>query len=259
MKPNQQVFSIWTNYDQHFHRHPTTTDRHVASQLAANILCAGPAYYYICELGLRTFSYVSPGLWLVLGADPNSYQLQDLVERVHPDDLPFMARCEELAASFLFERTPPDKMKQYKFSYPLRMRHDDGRFRLILHQAMTIEQDGFGRLSKVLGVHTDISHLVPSMRRRMSVIGMGGEPSYLGIDVYSATDPFGPAPIPHPFTERELQVIRLFAEGRTAAEVGDVLHLATGTVRTHRRNILQKSDCANMTAVVATCIKEGWV
>ena len=260
MSSEKALYSIWSKNENHlFSSRPGSLPAEVASQIVANFLCAGPSYYYVVELGLHRFVHVSPGIAEVLGADPETLQIRDIVERVHPDDLPFFARYEEVAAEFFLRKITPEQRAQYKTSYTMRLRHNDGSYRLILHQAVAIELDRFGRMSRILGVHTDIGHLVSGIKRRLSLIHLGNGPSFLNIDVNRAEDPFCPKASGHAFSMRELQVIRLFAEGHTAEEVAALLHLSAGTVRTHRRNVLQKSGCANMTALVALCMREGWV
>lgn len=259
MTQENAIYSIWNKNRALFSPRPGSLSPEMATQMAANMLCPGPSYYYLCELGSPQFIYISEGIRQVLGVDPATFQVPDFIARLHPEDVPFMARCEEIATTFFMKKIPPEKIMHYKASYTLRVRRQDGDYRLLLHQAMAIEQDGFGRMSRILGVHTDIGHLLGAGKRCVSFIGLQGEPSYLNIDADKADDPFGQAPPPPFFSKRELQVIRLFADGRTAEEVAAALHLSLGTVRTHRRNVLEKSGCPNMTALVARCVREGWV
>ncbi|MCB9036845.1 MAG: PAS domain-containing protein [Lewinellaceae bacterium] len=123
----------------------TTCSRHVPeacrrrspARLCTNFLCAVLSYYYVVELGLHRFVHVSPGIAEVLGADPETLQIRDIVERVHPDDLPFFARYEEVAAEFFLRKITPEQRAQYKTSYTMRLRHNDGSYRLILHQVLS--------------------------------------------------------------------------------------------------------------------------
>lgn len=259
MHKQEIVHSIWNVYDEHMASKSSEDNAAFITQMVANLLCPGPTYFYIFAIGLREFPFVSPGISTVLGISPDHLaHVDDFLERVHPDDLPFMAECEDAICHFLFKKVPLNKMKKYKFSYPIRMRHEDGSYRLILHQALTIAQDGFGRMTKTIGIDSDVGHLVPTVNRRLSIIGLEGEPSYLSIDV-GKPDKLDFRQVKKTFSERELQVIRLFAEGYTAEGVAQTLYLSTGTVRTHRRNVLKKSGCPNMTALVAMCIREGWL
>ena len=59
------------------------------------------------------------------------------------------------------------------------------------------------------------------------------------------------------FSDREVEIIRLLAEGHTARKIADTLHLSPDTVRTHRKNILAKGSCNNTTSLIVKCIKEG--
>ena len=51
-------------------------------------------------------------------------------------------------------------------------------------------------------------------------------------------------------TEREMEIIRLVAEGLSSAEIGEKLFISPRTVDTHRNNILQKLDLPNVAALV---------
>jgi DNA-binding NarL/FixJ family response regulator len=49
------------------------------------------------------------------------------------------------------------------------------------------------------------------------------------------------------FTERELDVLRLLAQGRSNREIGEALYISATTVRSHVSNILLKLNVANRT------------
>lgn len=63
----------------------------------------------------------------------------------------------------------------------------------------------------------------------------------------------------HSYSDQELMVIALIAEGNTNAEVADYLNIAENTVKTHRRNILKKSNAANFYQVISRCIRDGLI
>jgi LuxR family maltose regulon positive regulatory protein len=54
-----------------------------------------------------------------------------------------------------------------------------------------------------------------------------------------------------PLTERELEVLELFAEGLTNREIASRLFLALNTVKAHSRNIYGKLGVHNRTQAVA--------
>lgn len=60
-------------------------------------------------------------------------------------------------------------------------------------------------------------------------------------------------------SKRELEVIRLIAEGLTNPQISEKLFLSPHTVTTHRRNIFQKLGVNNTAAVVLYAVQAGLV
>lgn len=60
-----------------------------------------------------------------------------------------------------------------------------------------------------------------------------------------------------PLTERELDVLKLVAQGMTNQEIADRLYRSEWTVRTHVRNILSKLHLANRTQAALYALREG--
>lgn len=56
---------------------------------------------------------------------------------------------------------------------------------------------------------------------------------------------------------REREVLQLLASGKTSAQIAEALHIATGTVEVHRRNIMRKLDLHNVAALTRYAIREG--
>ncbi|HWM09088.1 MAG TPA: response regulator transcription factor [Solirubrobacteraceae bacterium] len=62
-----------------------------------------------------------------------------------------------------------------------------------------------------------------------------------------------------PLTERELDVARLVAHGRTNIEIGEELFIAAGTVKTHVANIQRKLGARNRVGIAAWAWRAGVV
>lgn len=56
---------------------------------------------------------------------------------------------------------------------------------------------------------------------------------------------------------REREVLQLLASGKTSAQIAEELHIATGTVEVHRRNIMRKLDLHNVAELTKYAIREG--
>ncbi len=58
---------------------------------------------------------------------------------------------------------------------------------------------------------------------------------------------------------RERDVLRLLAEGKTSQQIGEQLHIATGTVDVHRRNIMRKLGLHTVAELTQYAIREGLI
>lgn len=58
------------------------------------------------------------------------------------------------------------------------------------------------------------------------------------------------------FTEREIEVIHLTAQGLKANEIANALFISTRTVNTHKQNIKQKYNFESMMSAILYCIQQ---
>ncbi|MCU9593438.1 response regulator transcription factor [Caldibacillus thermolactis] len=63
---------------------------------------------------------------------------------------------------------------------------------------------------------------------------------------------------PNPLTEREEQVIKLIAEGKTTKEIAKELFITTGTVRNYVSTILDKLHVTNRIEAIKRFREKGW-
>lgn len=60
-------------------------------------------------------------------------------------------------------------------------------------------------------------------------------------------------------SEREMEIIKLVAEGFSNKEVADKLFLSTHTVTTHRKNIMNKLGVNNTAGLVLFAVRENLI
>jgi DNA-binding NarL/FixJ family response regulator len=58
-------------------------------------------------------------------------------------------------------------------------------------------------------------------------------------------------------TAREREVLQLIAEGKSSAEVGQVLYISARTVETHRHNIMEKLEIHSIAGLTKFAIRHG--
>lgn len=60
-------------------------------------------------------------------------------------------------------------------------------------------------------------------------------------------------------TRREVEILKLIAEGQTSSAIAETLCISQLTVETHRRNIIKKFNAPSMTAVIKIAIENSIV
>lgn len=68
-----------------------------------------------------------------------------------------------------------------------------------------------------------------------------------------------PPPADNPLTPRELEILRLVADGVGNAEIAQRLYLGLGTVKGHIRDILEKLSAADRTQAAVTALRRGLI
>jgi len=218
-----------------------------------NFFQAGDYYYYIFNFKTFDLDVVSPGIESVLDYSPADVTLPFLMDKMHPDDMPWFLAFEDKTSHF-FSGLPADKIMKYKNRYDYRLKKKDGTYVRILHQAVIAQMDEDGSLIRTLGVHTDITHLKKDGKPVMSLIGMDGEPSYLDIDIKI---PFIKSK--ETLSAREKQVLALLIEGKVSKEIAGLLNISKQTVDTHRKNMIRKNNLTNTSELVGKAISKGWL
>ena len=255
MKTIKEAKEIWKVFAQEVMPiNPEINDIDL-SNLMGSIYCPGPWYSFIFAINEGKFATMHQNASSIYGIDHKDMELADLIDRIHPDDQDFFLRCEKLVAEFITLQIDPNTMFKYKMVYCYRFRDSTGKYRLLLHQCIAFARGPQGNMTATMGVHTFIDHLISTNNHKLSIIGLDGFPSYLGIDIFSSKNPM--QLLQHPFTKREIEVIRLLSEGLTSGEIAERLFIAPATVRTHRQNILAKAGCKKSSEVVVYCLKQG--
>ncbi|TDO19992.1 LuxR C-terminal-related transcriptional regulator [Pedobacter duraquae] len=220
-----------------------------------NIFHVGDFYYYIFNCATASMELVSDNLSKILGLDDGeSFTIETLLTLIHPEDLPYFLKFEHKVTEF-FNTLPPEKVLKYKVSYDYRIKHKSGHYVRILQQVVTIQSDDTGAVIRVLGVHTDISHLKKTNGSTLSFIGLQGEPSYKDL-LTGETIPISGKSV---FTKKEKEIMKLLMEGKTSNEIAELLFISKLTVDVHRKNMLRKTNSDSVVDLTVKCLQENWI
>lgn len=230
-------------------------------EIVSSIFSSGPCYSYVIDFTDMSLSYISKNVELIHGIALNSIEnIDDILNLMHPSDIGFVIKAEEKALNFIISEIGADKFPLYKGSYNFRMKVADGSYQLFNHQALVLSMDENYKFIKSLNIHTNINHLTKTNNYKYSLLGLAGEPSYLNLEVYeSQIDKSKDLSPPIVFTKREIEVIKLLAEGYNTKTIAEKLFISRTTAETHRKNILRKSGCKNSVKLISRSLAEGWI
>lgn len=98
-------------------------------------------------------------------------------------------------------------------------------------------------IEAIRAVHSTGAYLPPDIAQRVvNAIANAPEPA---------------AAKPALLTERELEIVRLIAEGLSSRSIAERLSISTKTVDTHRANIMEKLGVRNSAELIKYAIREG--
>lgn len=81
---------------------------------------------------------------------------------------------------------------------------------------------------------------------------------YVSKSIAAAFEPQRPGAGPAPETPREREIMTLVARGLSGREIAEVLGISIFTVRTHRRNLMEKFSLRNTAEITAYAVRQGY-
>ena len=246
----QTLYNVWLD-----NRAIQGTDNHQISfnDLTNSIVSTGPFSFYIIDFYDMSISHMSESLFEMHDFDSENISFNDILGAIHPDDIDFVIRAENFLTKFFLERVSRKKLMSYKISYNHRARLKNGEYVLFNHQALMLTLDESGGYGKSLNIHTRIDHISNISNYKISLIGLHGEPSYMNLSIDGNTED------PKPFSKREIDIIRNIGDGLSSQEIAEKLFISEFTVKQHRKNILNKSDCKNTAQLIKNSILQGLI
>ncbi len=174
---------------------------------------------------------------IFVGSSTSTMAALSMIEELKPDVILSDVCVEENMSGIMF-------CEQVKHTYP--------HIRVIL-------MSGFDEISYIPGAIQAKADAFVSKSRPMNefiqmihktIEGKGSFPTPVTIPTANGESPF---------TERELEVLRLLCQSYSRQEIADELNIAMGTVKRHLENMLLKSGCKNSMELVVYVIGNGWI
>ncbi len=252
------LHNVWEDYtsDQ---RRPTDLPKIDFEEIVSAVFAVGPLYYYILDFYDMSISRFSPWFEDAHGKNRGGFsKIDDILALIHPEDIDFVIKAEAKASDYIFNVLGAENITTYKVSYNFRFLTGNGDYEYFNHQSLILTVDENGNFSKSINIHTNINHHVQENSNTFSMIGLGNNPSFLNLKVFTNEDnqkalAFGN------FSGREVEIIKMIADGSSSRKIADRLYISVETVKSHRKNIFKKAGCSSSAELISRSISEGWI
>ena len=220
-----------------------------------SFLATGAYFYFILDFNEKKIEYIHPNVTNILGIPREDIKLGNNWDLYHPDDLKKMHEKEAKAFNFVFTKIKPEEIPLYKMVYMTRLKAADENYKLFLFQSIVMALSKDGKIQKVIDIFTDISFLKMKIDHSVSMLSRERPCYYFpdGSDKYFLLD----NDCSKKLSVREQEILHLIAEGHDTTAIAETLYISPHTVKTHKKNILRKSNCNNIIEVLVQCIRQG--
>jgi DNA-binding CsgD family transcriptional regulator/PAS domain-containing protein len=208
----------------------------------------------ILDNSTHQYLYVNDATTNIIGWTPEEIKQGGLLfghRKTHPWDLLQIVLLSAKVLRRWKTLTDEDKLHS-RFSYDIRIRHKNGEYRRIQQHAYTLSVTEDGKPGLLMMVSNDITPY-KSGTKIQYVFGVTRGTRF-DILLNGETRPHS-----SPLTERETEIVHLISEGHTENGIAEKLRISVQTIKTHRKNILLKTNCKNSAELIRTAMMEGWI
>lgn len=251
-KPCRKLPLIWTEAS------PTAENSvtNIQSFTFANILNQAPSVTWIMDVRSHTYTFISDNTLEHFGYSLENYtakgpEFQDEIklpeDRVNTWKL-FGQVWQKLAT------ISSESRKNFRFSYDYRIVKPDGKVIRILEQNTVLEQDAKGNITHLLGVCNDITQWKRTGSQLAALSSTLDSQYFL-----FTSDNITPVKAQTLLSKRELEIVKLIAEGHSSKFIADKLFISFHTVNTHRQKMIEKTSTRNTGGLVQFAFTNGLI
>lgn len=185
------------------------------------------SYIFIFDCLENSILYANPAYEAITGFSTNDFTIDQLIADIHPDDLEYFMKCEELNLEFTNKLLFAEHFN-YIMSYSYRRKTASGNYIQIVQECQALEVNNSGHLVKTLVTHKKLDNIRPIDDKDRKIFD-----KMKGVFVDDNNR--------YNLSNRELEIISLIKQGMNSQEVADALNVSKNTILTHRKNILSKT------------------
>lgn len=219
-------------------------------RIFADYFALGKYYYYVLSLPESRLSHHHENILEMHGLREFPQTLSEIINLIHPEDLDFVVEAEKISYQKVRE-IGLSHVLNLKTSYCFRMKTGRNRFELFHHQAIHTLQSADGNLVQAVNIHTNIQHLTTKNPYTVVISGLGGRSDFHQLHLQN-TSSRDDCP---KLTRRQTEILILIAKGHSAGEIAKALHVSEHTVKSHRKNIIDKMQVRNSRDLIRKAVE----
>ncbi|KPE51948.1 LuxR C-terminal-related transcriptional regulator [Chryseobacterium indologenes] len=250
---NHPLVEVWNTYPG-VRRNRKILNIPPIERIIGEMFAIGEFYYYVLNLTNSTLSHHHKNILKLHGLCSFPENLKEVIDLTHPDDIGFVLKAEQTVIEKIIEIGFEHQL-YLKSSYCFRMKTAEGNYELFHHQAVITMEDESGQPVQSINIHTNIHHITKENPYTVLISGIGARTDFHQIKL----DYSSPSASEEHLTRRETEVLSLIAKGYSGPEIAKMLVLSEHTVRTHRKNILRKTDSRNCKELVKKAFERGLI
>lgn len=222
-------------------------------RIIGEMFAVGEFYYYLLNLTNSTLSHHHENILKLHGLTDYPKNLKEVLDLTHPDDMPFVIKAEQTVIEKMAEIGFEHQL-YLKLSYCFRMKTASGNYEMFHHQAILTMEDESGQPIQAINIHTNINHITKENPYTVLVTGISPRTDVHQIKLckFSQSHNFFES-----LTKRETEVLSFIIKGFSASEIANALILSEHTVRSHRKNILKKTNSKNSKELLKKAFEWG--
>lgn len=255
MKNKRHVLNdVWEQYPTILPNHYQATNTPDVEDILTGHFTIGECYFYIIDITNSSLSNFHERVLSIHGLKNYPEHLKEIIDLVHPDDIPFVIAAESWSLLKMKEIGFEHQLN-LKTGYCFRMKTANDTYELFHHQAIHMLKDENGALVRSMNIHTNIDHITQQNNFIVTVSGIGGRNDF---HQYHHKPEVLLKPIGK-LTKRESELLPLISRGMSSIAIAQKLGVSHETVRIHRKNILKKTDSKNSSELIRKSLEWGYV
>ncbi|MVM31640.1 hypothetical protein GO755_16455 [Spirosoma sp. HMF4905] len=252
--------AVWAKYDpaNALHLQADTQKLPEWLQMALNLICCPGIYsYYLVEITTSRVFYLGGDVKHTFGVTDGelaTHSFSELVNLyIHPDDQIAFNQFVQKAVEFGLAHNQGRTLKR---TYFYRQVTADGRNLQVMHQGQTLFYDQQRIPTAQLEVIVDVSHIRPPDALPMMTLMDMVDPENPVFFSMTLEKP-EVTPTACPLGTRELEIMRLLADGKTSKQIAYLLNISPNTVNNHRQHILEKMNAQSTVEAINLAVRNG--